>query len=74
MIVHIALAHVIAAEQKFARASVPEREGEIAEQMLGTIYAPFFVGTQQQRAIGQIAQLRRTDVERRRQFLAIVEP
>jgi hypothetical protein len=74
MIMHIALAHVVAAEHEFVRASVPEREGKIAEQMLRAILAPLFVGAQQQRAVGHIAQFSWRDAERRCQFFAIVEP
>ena len=39
-----ALAHVIAAEHEFFRASVPDGEGEVAEEVCGAVIAPFLVG------------------------------
>ena len=67
------LPHVVAPEHEPLCAFVPDREGEIAEQMLGAIVAPFLVGMQDERAVGHVAQLLRRNLKRRCQVIAIVE-
>jgi hypothetical protein len=53
---HETLAHVVAAEDQFARAAVPDREGEIAEKMPRAVGAPFHVGVEDQGTVGDIAE------------------
>ncbi len=68
-----ALAQVIAAEQQAPLARVPDRKGEVAQQLSGAIVAPALVGAHQKGAVGQGAQIRRRDAEGLRQRLPIVQ-
>ena len=74
MIEETALAHVIAPEKQRPRASVPDREREIAEQMRDAVLAPMPVGGEQHRAVRHVGQLRGGDAELVGKLLAIVEP
>ncbi len=53
---------------------LPDGEGEVADQMLDAVRAPFLVGGEQKRAIRHVGQRRDADCQRGRKFLAIVEP
>ena len=49
MIKDVALPHMVAAQHQQALVPVPEREGEIAQQMLRAAAAPHFIGAMQQK-------------------------
>ncbi len=74
VIVDTTLAHVIAAQHQLFGAAVPQREGEIAEQMRGRVLAPRLVGAQDEGAVGHVADVGGGETERGGQFLPIVDP
>ena len=70
-----ALAHVIAAEHELVRAPVPDGEGEVAEQMLGAVFAPVLVGAHAAARCRACRAARLAPMPKAvSQFFAVVEP
>ena len=70
----MALAHVVAPQRQRFLIAVPDSEGEVADQVLDAVCAPFLAGREQKRAVRHIGQRRDADRQRLSKFLSIVEP
>ncbi|MEJ0065792.1 MAG: hypothetical protein WDM85_10470 [Caulobacteraceae bacterium] len=73
MKMNVALSHVVAGQHQLAGGAIPDREGEVPEQVVGALFTPPLVCTHDQRAVRVLLQSRAFDAEELRQFLPVIE-
>ena len=73
MIVKLPPPEAVPRAKQFLTAAVPDCEDELALQMDRTVRPPLFIGSQDQRGVGQAALLR-SNGERLQQILAMIQP